>query len=129
MTNHIKHSIQTLFNKQERWKLYLLNNWKSIIGDLHQHVHIEKIDKTMITLGVSSSAWMQELYMLSPMLLQKINAHLDQPHVKTIRFKNVPYNRLNKRLKNNQSKNIDSTHKKNISQTLQPHDAKAIETV
>lgn len=78
-------------SSETRWKQYLLQNWNSIIGDLQTHVQLEKIvsDNTLI-LGVQDPAWMQELYLLSPMIIRKINEKLDKPHVKQLRFKCSP---------------------------------------
>jgi CRISPR/Cas system endoribonuclease Cas6 (RAMP superfamily) len=39
---------------------------------------------------------MQELYLLSPLLIKTINEKLDQPYVKEIRFKHVGFKNLEK---------------------------------
>ena len=57
------------------------------MGNLANHVTIEKIYPDTIVLGVYDSCWLQELYLLSATLLQTINQSLDQPRIKQIRFK------------------------------------------
>ncbi len=71
----------------QRWKIKLLEQWPRIVGPLASKVTIEKIYEDAILLGVYDSSWMQELYLLSPTLLQTINQNLDQPRIKKVRFK------------------------------------------
>jgi hypothetical protein len=47
-------------------------------------------DKTLI-LGVYDSSWLQELYMLTPLLLKKINEQLQNHTIHTIRFKHTAH--------------------------------------
>jgi len=72
---------------QDNWKLYLLSNWDSIIGTIKAKVTLEKIDDDTLVLGVYDACWMQELYLLSHVLLATINQRLDQPRIKHLRFK------------------------------------------
>lgn len=71
------------------WKVNLLSQWGSIVGNLSSKVMIEKIYEDTIVLGVYESCWMQELYLLSPLLIANINSNLDQPRIKKLRFKLV----------------------------------------
>lgn len=57
------------------------------MGPLAAHVQLEKIDAETLHLGVFDSCWLQELYLLSPLLLKTINENLDQPRIKQLRFK------------------------------------------
>lgn len=70
----------------EAWKLNLIKNWPSIIGSLHDKVCLQKIQATSVVLGVHDSSWIQELYLLSKLILKKINSHLDTPRILTLRF-------------------------------------------
>lgn len=84
-------SIRTLLqpfikSKRESWKIALLEKWPHIVGPLVDKVAIKKIDDEQITLGVCDSCWMQELYLLSPTLLEAINKNLDRQRIKRIRF-------------------------------------------
>jgi hypothetical protein len=89
MANDLKHLLETLINPEKNWKTDLLYRWKEIIGPLNSKVRIEKIHEDTIILGVFHSCWMQELYLLSPLLIKTINEKLDQPYIKQIRFKQV----------------------------------------
>lgn len=71
----------------ESWKIKLLINWPTIVGDLKKHVTLEKIDEHSLVLGAFNSSWMNELYLLSPILIANINKHLDYPRIKFVRFK------------------------------------------
>ena len=70
----------------EAWKLNLIKNWPTIIGSLHDKVSLQKIHATSVVLGVHDSSWIQELYLLSKLILKKINSGLDQPRILTLRF-------------------------------------------
>jgi len=85
----IKPLINTLFGQQENWKVQLLQHWPTIIGSLNAKVVLEKIEQDCLVLGVTDACWLQELYMLSPVLRQAINKKLDVPRIKTLRFKRV----------------------------------------
>ncbi len=87
MAPHIKHLLSNVIQTPDNWKLHLLQNWKDIVGELHTKVTIEKIHNNTLVLGVYDSCWLQELYMLSPILQKHINAKMDKPHIKQIRFK------------------------------------------
>ncbi len=85
----IKNMLTHLIREEQQWKVGLYKQWDSIMGNLAQHVTIVKIYNETIVLGVYDSTWMQELHMLSAMLLKKINAHLDKPRIKKITLKTV----------------------------------------
>lgn len=89
MANNLKALLETLINPHNNWRTDLLYRWKEIIGPLHSKVRIEKIHNDTLILGVFHSCWMQELYLLSPLLIKTINEKLDQPYIKEIRFKQV----------------------------------------
>lgn len=73
-------------NTHQAWKLNLIKNWPTIIGSLHERVSLQKINATSVVLGVYDSSWIQELYLLSKLILKKINSNLDQPRIETLRF-------------------------------------------
>jgi hypothetical protein len=78
--------VATIFHQEHDWKIALLRSWPDIVGPLATKVRIEKITENALVLGVQDSCWLQELYLLSPMLLKTINKTLDQPRIKTLRF-------------------------------------------
>lgn len=76
------------FQKQKSWKITLLSQFQEIVGtDLKEHVSILKINETSITIGVSNSCLLQELRMLTPILLNKLNQSLDISRLTSIQFK------------------------------------------
>ena len=85
----INQVLNGFFKQQDTWKHYLMANWKTIMGPISLHTRIEKIDQDTLIIGVSDSVWMQELYTLSQVILNKINHALDQPYLKKIRFKSA----------------------------------------
>ncbi len=98
MTTDLKQLLQTIINPEKNWKTDLLYRWREIIGALHTKIKIEKIHDDTLILGVFHSCWMQELYLLSPLLIKTINEKLDQPYIKQIRFKQIGFksNKKNK---------------------------------
>lgn len=89
MSLPIKNIIQGLLEDSGDWRFYLLKNWEKIIGNLHAHVRLERIDKTTLILGVYQSSWMQELFLLSRILITTINQKLSHPYVTHLRFVTV----------------------------------------
>jgi len=87
MTKALKTLLKNIFPAEQEWKMQLMSNWNSILGDLGNKVRIEKILDDTIVCGVQNSCWMQELYMLSPVLIKTINKNLDKPRIKQLRFK------------------------------------------
>ncbi len=87
------HTIEQLLDKilasDESWHHMLIRNWHTVIGALHNKVQLEKIEDDMLFLGVYDACWMQELYLLTPLLLRTINQKLDRPRIKQLRFKMV----------------------------------------
>ena len=98
MSKHIKELV-SLVLPTEHWKTQLLTNWHSILGDLGDHVTLEKIDDHSLILGAFNSSWMHELHLLSPLIVSTINKHLDYPRIKFVRFK-IATMRKNKSFKN-----------------------------
>lgn len=95
---HIKDYLPNIAvsNHQKNWKFQLMNQWATIMGTLVTKVSIYKIYNDSIILGVSDSGWMQELYLLSNLIKQKINATLDKPRIETIRFQYVTNNKASR---------------------------------
>ena len=93
MPHHIKDLLAHYFAQSNDWRIILLRDWDSIVGDLSSRVRLEKIEKDTLILCVQDACWMHELYMLSPLLLKTINKKLDQPYIKRLRFKQVGLNK------------------------------------
>lgn len=94
----IKNFLTKLVPAQHNWKLSLLQQWHTIMGNLKTHVTLEKMSDDTITLGVFNSSWMQELYLISPTILETINKNLDQPRIKQIRFRQIVQRKNKKRM-------------------------------
>lgn len=89
---HIEQALSSLFKKSQDnqfWKVNLLQNWSKIVGNMASKVMIHKIYKDSVTLGVYELCWMQELYILSPMIQKKINDFLGNQQIKKIRFRSA----------------------------------------
>ena len=123
MALHLKELLHTLIAPDKNWKTDLLYRWHDIIGSLHSKVRIEKIYSDTLVLGVFHSCWMQELYLLSPLLIKTINEKLDQPYIKEIRFKQVGLKQLKK------STTKKNTYTKNIIVQLTKEDERSLEKI
>ncbi len=90
MALHIKTLLGSFLQpNNQKWKVDLLQNWPQIMGSLARNVTIIKIYQNTIILGTYDSCWLQELYLLSPMILETINQNLDRPRIKQVRFKQI----------------------------------------
>ena len=89
MSKSVKDILPYIIGPQSNWKIRLLSNWDSIWGNLSSKVHLERIDKHQLVIGVHDSCWMQELHMLSHLLLHTINKVLGSEQIKQLRFKKV----------------------------------------
>jgi hypothetical protein len=123
MAVYLKELLHSIINPEKNWKIDLLYQWNDIVGSLHTKVRIEKIHNDMLILGVFHSCWMQELYLLSPLLIKKINEKLDQPYIKNIRFKQIGL----KQMKKNDRLHANIKKKKDVQLTQE--DNRALATV
>lgn len=98
MAHSLKALVQQALSKQQApaWHLQLFERWHTIVGDLQQVMRLEKIIGNMLIIGVYDASWMQELHMLSGVLVQTINQHLDAPHINRVRFRQVARTTLKK---------------------------------
>ncbi|MCF7900417.1 DUF721 domain-containing protein [Candidatus Babeliales bacterium] len=88
MAQQLKHLLRSVF-KKENWKLELLSNWESVVGNLADKMRLEKIEGGTLHIGVYQSSWMHELYLLSAVLKKTINTHLGNTYITHIRLKYV----------------------------------------
>jgi hypothetical protein len=89
MTTPIKVILDDFFTHNNSWQIKLLNNWSEIVGSIQTKVQLLKIYNDTLIIGVTDSCWLQELYLLSPLLIHIINEKLEKPYVKELRFKTV----------------------------------------
>jgi hypothetical protein len=89
MTAHIKTLLSSFIKTEHAWHHTLLTQWTTLLGSLSERLCLEKIQQNTLVLGVYDTHWMQELYLLSPMIIKTINDQLGYPHVQALRFKAV----------------------------------------
>ena len=106
MARPIKNLLTSFLKTEKNWKIQLLKNWPDIIGTLGSKTQLEKIGETTLTLSVQDSCWLQELYLLSPILLKTINQKLDRPRIKRLRFKQAGKKKKRKKKVTQQKKQI-----------------------
>ena len=76
-----------LQSDQSDWRKRLVQEWATLVGDLHTKMRLERIsqDNTVI-IGVYDIHWMHELHMLSPLIIQTMNEKLGAVVIKKVRF-------------------------------------------
>ena len=79
--------LHTLIPQENDWKVQLLSSWDTVMGNLASKVRLEKIQDDTLILAAHDSCWLQELYLLSDLLITQINNHLGQPRIRNLRFK------------------------------------------
>ncbi|MGE0009221.1 MAG: DUF721 domain-containing protein [Candidatus Babeliales bacterium] len=89
MATSLKDLLQNIVPHQTSWKTELQQNWHHIVGHLATHVQLLKVYENALLLGVKDSSWLQEMYLLSPLLIETINKSLDKPYINKLHFKNV----------------------------------------
>lgn len=93
MATLVKELLHALFNKEENWHIKLLEEWPKIVGTLQTRICLEKIEGSLVIIGVYESHWMQELHLLSRFLVARINTslgvaiHSDEKYVHQVKFK------------------------------------------
>lgn len=85
----IKEIVPALFQQKQGWHTVLLAHWEEIVGSLKTRVRLEKIQDDTLIIGVYESHWMQELYLLSHLLIDTINQFLGESRIKKLHFKLV----------------------------------------
>lgn len=103
MPKRIGTFLTTIIPDEHIWKIKLFGYWETIIGNLKEKVRIEKITNNSLTLGVCHPAWAQELFLLSPMLKEKINSYLKENRIKNIQFKTVTFTSVPPKIRTKQT--------------------------
>lgn len=86
MGKRLNDIITTVIPQEHQWKLTILREWPTLIGDMHHHISIHTIQNDILILQAAHPAWAQELSFLTGILKKKINALFPQEYIKTIRF-------------------------------------------
>lgn len=119
----LKDIVPSLFAQKNDWRTTLLARWDEIVGSLKTRIRLEKIYDDTLIIGVFESHWLQELHLLSQVLIDSINQLLSEPHIKHLRFKLVESKKVNigKKMKLQPSKKS-----KNVQVTLSAQQTKAL---
>lgn len=119
MSQEIKNLLPLVLAQHNNWKFNLLNNWNTIFGALSSRVFLEKIHEDTLIVGVQDSCWLQELYLLSAVLLKTINQTLDQPRIKHLRFKTIGITKQKQRINKTPKENVTTS----VSLTMKEREA------
>ena len=95
----IKDLLQRVLNPEADWRILLLNNWQTIVGSLKTRIRLEKIYSDTLIIGVYESHWMQELFLLSRVLIQAINKQLGKQYIANLKFQLICQNSVKPILK------------------------------
>lgn len=71
----------------ENWRITLIKEWPTIFGPLSSRVSIEAITDATLVLGVSDACLLQELYLLSPLIVSTIQKSIGNNFIKQVRLK------------------------------------------
>lgn len=125
MAKAIKSILSEYFSNQKEhdWKIKLLQDWPSIMGNLADHVKIYKIYQNAITLHVKNSSWMQEMHCLSNVILDKINGYLGKKQLIAVYFKVITFEETMRR---NQLEKVDLQPKEIANKPLSLRHQKAL---
>lgn len=82
----VKDIIPKLLNQKLDWEQRLMQQWPTIVGSLQTRIRLEKIYDATVVIGVYESHWMQELYLLSSVILDGINDFLGERRIEAVRF-------------------------------------------
>jgi len=70
----------------DEWQVVLARQWKEAVGNLKTRIRLEKIFDDTLVVGVYEYHWMQELYLLSPLLQDSLNKFLGHQRINHLRF-------------------------------------------
>lgn len=118
--------IATFVARDVPWHIALVHDWKIIVGDLAEHMRCEKVDGGCVTIGVYDPRWMQELYCMQHVIMERMNQHFGAHHVRAIRFV-LTRGDLSKKITNREKKVARSEPIKK--RPLSAHEQRALEKI
>jgi hypothetical protein len=71
----------------DNWRFTLIKEWPTIFGPFSNRVSFEAVHDDTMVLGVSDACLMQELYLLSPLIVSTIQKTIGNTHIKKVRLK------------------------------------------
>lgn len=107
---NLNNILENLLESQSDWRIKLFQKWDSIVGTLKAHICLEKIEGSTIIIGVYESHWMQELYLMSNIIIKQINASIEGSKINSVKFKLAPlqkFDKINKFKKLNRKSMVD----------------------
>ena len=81
-------------------------------------MRLEKIEGDTLIIGVYEPQWMQELFLLSRVLLNSVNSNLGHNYIRYLRFKLVEKRKFKMEIKNNYSQISNFKYELNCNQKL-----------
>lgn len=106
----IEQILPDVLDNDKDWRINLLKNWSLFIGQLSCHMRLEKICVNTLIVGVYEPQWMQELFLLSNFIIDKINNNLGQKCINQLKFKLVAKNGIAFSKVGNAFKNMPSVN-------------------
>lgn len=123
MNKPLKNLLESIISPESDWKISLLSRWQEVVGGLKTKVRLEKISDDTLVIGVYDSAWMQEIFMLSNVILQKVQKVVGKDKIKKIRFKLVDEKKLFQYINKSNPNNLDKIFK------IEPKFKRALENI
>lgn len=81
--------LEKILNHNNDWRFKLIKNWDKVACGLATRIRLESIFATTVVIGVYEAHWMQELFLLSNIILDNINKVTINYKVTNIKFKLV----------------------------------------
>jgi hypothetical protein len=121
----LKSLLNSVMSTEDDWRLRLVRQWPLIVGDLHGKMRLEKVAHDTVIIGVYDSHWMQELFMLSRVIIKTINEKLGANYVAKLRFILASAKEIRKKKQSDAPIN----QKKRSAATMSPAQRKALSSV
>ncbi len=125
MTQHVGSHIRNAIPQEHQWKISLLKEWPTIVGNLKDKVSLHSVGESHLVLTVSHPSLAQELYMLQDMLKHKINSFLQSERITSLQFRT--YSATKKKKQNSSTKKRYVEPEKDV--TLNVREQKTLHTV
>lgn len=75
----------------DNWRFTLMKAWPTIFGPFSNRVSFEALHDTTMVLGVSDACLMQELYLLSPLIVSTIQKTIGTCSINQVRLKRTEF--------------------------------------
>lgn len=123
--------LEKILNHDNDWRFELIKNWDKVAGGLKTRIRLESIFSSTVVIGVYESHWMQELFLLSNVILNNINTVITNYKVTNIKFKLVNARKVfNKKIYNfNKLTRLPAVLNETQTQALKKLNNKELETV